>query len=78
MDLSLANEGYELLHCQGRNDREPAGRKKREPVRGTIKQGFSGEKGLWSVAEEALLPRSAFGEAVFSDPRVECVCGGFA
>ena len=24
-------------------------------------QGISGEKGLWSVAEEALLPRVAFG-----------------
>jgi hypothetical protein len=24
-------------------------------------QLFSGEKGLWSVVEEALLPRSAFG-----------------
>ena len=28
---------------------------------GTIGRGFSGEKGLWSVAEEAFLPRSAFG-----------------
>jgi hypothetical protein len=35
--------------------------RKREPVRGTIKLGFSGEKRLWSVAEEAFLPRSAFG-----------------
>ena len=25
------------------------------------RRGFSGEKGLWSVAEEALFPRSAFG-----------------
>jgi hypothetical protein len=31
--------------------------------------GFSGEKGLWSVAEEALLPRSAFGV------QVSAVCG---
>jgi len=26
-----------------------------------IKRGFSGEKRLWSAAEEAFLPRSAFG-----------------
>ncbi len=28
--------------CQGRNEGEPLERKKREPVGGTIKQGFSG------------------------------------
>ena len=27
--------------------------------------GFSGEKGLWSVAEEAFLPRGAFAGSVF-------------
>ena len=38
---------------------------------------FSGEKGLWSVAEEALLPRSAFGGGL-SGLRVDFFCGGFA
>jgi len=67
-----------LAWCQGRNEREPLGWKKREPVGGTIKQGFSGEKRLWSVAEEAFLPRSMFGRGEFSVPAAGSVCGGFA
>src|ERR1035438_7385564 len=51
--------------CQGRSKRRPLGRSKREPVRWTVRRGFSGEKGLGSVAEEALLPRSACGGAGF-------------
>ena len=43
--------------CQGRNERGPLGRRKREPVVGTIKVGFARGKGLWSVAEEAFSPR---------------------
>ena len=75
---NLASFLTRALCCQGRSKSEPLGRSKREPVRRTVRQGFSGEKGLWSVAEEALLPRGAFGGVVFSDPWVECVCGGFA
>ena len=41
-------------------------------------QLFSGEKGLWSVAEEALLPRSAFGGDGLSGLWVDSFCGGFA
>ena len=40
--------------CQGRRERKPLGRSKREPVQGKMKQGFSRGKSLWSVAEEAL------------------------
>ena len=39
---------------------------------------FSGEKGLWSVAEEALLPRSRVGRGILSDLGVDSFCGGFA
>jgi hypothetical protein len=39
---------------------------------------LSWEKGLWSVAEEALLPRSAVGGEGFSGLRVDSFCGGFA
>jgi hypothetical protein len=39
---------------------------------------FSGEKGLWSVAEEALLPRSALRWEGLSDLWVDSFCGGFA
>jgi hypothetical protein len=66
------------LACQGRSKRKPLGRSKREPVEWTVRQGFSGEKGLWSVAEEALLPRSACGGGRFSPLRMGFVCGGFA
>ena len=38
----------------------------------------SGEKGLWSVAEEALLPRSRVGRGILSDLGVDSFCGGFA
>ena len=72
----IGNRG--LIMCQGRNEREPLERRKREPVRRTIKQGFSGEKRLWSVAEEAFLPRSAFGAGGFIGLQVGDVCGGFA
>jgi hypothetical protein len=58
---NLASFLTRALCCQGRSKSEPLGRSKREPVRRTVRQGFSGEKGLWSVAEEALLPRGAFG-----------------
>ncbi len=54
------------------------GRSKREPVWCSVRRGLSGEKGLWSVAEEALLPRSAFGGGRFSVLRMDFVCGGFA
>jgi transcriptional regulator with XRE-family HTH domain len=64
--------------CQGRSDRKPLWRSKREPAGGTIKQGFSGQKGFWSVAKEALLPRSAFGGGGFSGLEAGSVCGGFA
>jgi hypothetical protein len=37
------------------------GRSKSRPVVGSQVVEYSGEKGLWSVAEEALLPRGAFG-----------------
>jgi hypothetical protein len=37
----------------------------------------SGEKGLWSVAEEALLPRSRVGRGILSGLRVDFFCGGF-
>ncbi len=47
------------LACQGRNKRGPVGRGKREPVVGRDKQVFRGEKGFWSVAEEAILPPEA-------------------
>ena len=36
---------------------------------------FSGEKGLWSVAEEAFLPEYALR---VSGRRVDFFCGGFA
>ena len=39
---------------------------------------FSGEKGLWSVAEEALLPRSRVGRGSLSGLGVDFFCGGFA
>jgi hypothetical protein len=64
--------------CQGRLKRRPVRRSKREPVGRTARQGFSGEKGLWSVAEEALLPRSAFGGGGFSGLEARAVFGGFA
>jgi hypothetical protein len=64
--------------CQGRSKSRPVWRSKREPAVGTEQQGFSGEKGLWSVAEEALLPRSAFGGAGFSGLGLGYVYGGFA
>ena len=51
----------ELPDCQGRSKSRPLRRRKREPVTGRMRQGFSGEMGLWSVAEEPHLPRSAFG-----------------
>jgi hypothetical protein len=44
------------LKCQGRSKRKPPGRSKRGPVIRIRMQLFSGEKGLWSVAEEAFLP----------------------
>jgi len=37
---------------------------------------FSGEKGLWSVAEEAFFPRGALVRA--SGRWVDSFCGGFA
>ncbi len=37
---------------------------------------FAGEKGLWSVAEEALLPRVA--REGLSGRRLDSFCGGFA
>jgi hypothetical protein len=64
--------------CQGRSKRKPLGRSEREPVRCAVRRGFSGEKGLWSVAEEALLPRSAFGGAGVNGSGAVFVCGGFA
>ena len=33
-------------------------RSKREPVEGIVEEGISGEKGLWSVAEEPLSPEA--------------------
>jgi hypothetical protein len=45
-------------------------------VRCAVRRGFSGEKGLWSVAEEALLPRSAFGGAGVNGSGAVFVCGG--
>ena len=39
---------------------------------------FSGEKGLWSVAEEALLPRSRVRRGSLSGLGVDFFCGGFA
>jgi len=68
----------QTLSCQGRSKSRPLGRNKREPVRWTVRRSFSGEKGLWSVAGEALLPRSAFGGGRFSFLRMGFVCGGFA
>ena len=40
--------------------------------------GISGVKGLWSVAEEALLSRGGFGEGEFSVLGKGIVCGGSA
>jgi hypothetical protein len=40
--------------------------------------GVSGEKGLWSVAEEALLSRGALGGVYFSVRRMMPFCGGSA
>ena len=37
---------------------------------------FSRKKGLWSVAEEALLPRSRVGVEGLSGLRAGFVCGG--
>jgi hypothetical protein len=71
-------DNFFMMSCQGRIKRKPLGRSKREPVRWTVRRGFSGEKGLWSVAEEALLPRSALGGGRFSVLRMGFVCGGFA
>ena len=45
---------------------------------GMIRQEFSGEKGLCSAVEEALLPRSAFGGRGFSGLEVRFVYGRFA
>jgi hypothetical protein len=39
---------------------------------------FSGEKGLWSVAEEALLPLKRVGREGLSGLSVDSFCGGFA
>ena len=58
--------------------RGPLGRRKRELVVGSIKQGFSQGKSLWSVAEEALSLRGAFGGEGFSGREASSVCGGFA
>jgi hypothetical protein len=55
--------------CQWRRDRGPLGRRNREPVDGTIKQGFSEEKGLWSVANEALLFQPQWVNVIFENHR---------
>jgi hypothetical protein len=39
---------------------------------------FSGEKGLWSVAEEAFSPEAAMGGEGFSGLWENSFCGGFA
>ena len=59
VQVSLGKAKVKRLICQWRIKSRPLGRRKREPV-GAVKWWFSGEEGLWSVAEEALLPRSAF------------------
>jgi hypothetical protein len=48
--------------CQGRSESSPVRRSKSEPVELAVERGFAGEQGLWSVAEEALLPSSACGD----------------
>ena len=63
--------------CQGRSKTRPLGRSKSRPVVGCQVVGYSGEKGRWSVAEAALLPRGAFGGRV-SVRRMGFVCGGSA
>ena len=42
--------------CQGRSKTKPVGRSKSRPVVGSQVVEYSGAKGLWSVAEEALRP----------------------
>ena len=42
--------------CQGRSKTRPVGRSKSRPVVGSQVVEYSGAKGLWSVAEEALRP----------------------
>ena len=42
--------------CQGRSKTRPTGRSKSRPVVGSQVVEYSGAKGLWSVAEEALRP----------------------
>jgi hypothetical protein len=76
--VEVVVEPVKSVTCQGRSKRKPLGRSEREPVRCAVRRGFSGEKGLWSVAEEALLPRSAFGGAGVNGSGAVFVCGGFA
>jgi hypothetical protein len=64
--------------CQGRSKTRPLGRSKSRPVVGREVVEIAGEKGRWSVAEAALLPRGAFGGAEFSVRRMARVCGGSA
>jgi hypothetical protein len=63
--------------CQGRSKTRSLRRSKSRPVGGSwVVVRLTGEKGRWSVAEAALLPRGAFGGIEFSVRRMVSVCGG--
>jgi hypothetical protein len=83
---SVRRKGNSIPHsterqrgCQGRSETRPLWRSKSRPVgRCWVVVRLSGEKGRWSVAEAALLPRGTFGGVRFSVRRTESVCGGSA
>ena len=64
--------------CQGRSKTLPVGRSKSRPINGCEVVEYSWEKGRWSVAEAALLPRGALGGVGLSVRGLGFVCGGSA
>jgi hypothetical protein len=77
--LATAAQNDNSQNCQGRSETRPLWRSKSRPVgRCWVVVRLSGEKGRWSVAEAALLPRGTFGGVRFSVRRTESVCGGSA
>jgi hypothetical protein len=57
LSLAMDIQAQETLtNCQGRSKSGPLRRSKSRPVDGEKVLRYSGAKGLWSVAEEALRP----------------------
>jgi hypothetical protein len=75
--LATAAQNDNSQNCQGRSETRPLWRSKSRPVgRCWVVVRLSGEKGRWSVAEAALLPRAlGIGSSVL---RMGFVCGGSA